>query len=159
MACTLHSAAYGCNPAHGLHAWWCSRRSRITYTRAYIKMQLASLEKKLKHMARKVKKLTEREVCVCVCVCMCVWCVWVCACVCACRRDLQRCHSKANRKEVDRKKACGCIANTQMLHCACQRVHGRIGKDCMWMVLISNTEARTYLSRLGIILVHAPVDQ
>ena len=40
---------------------------------------------------------------------------------------------------------------TQLPRCACRRVHGGIGKDCMWMnkllavVLISSTEAHTYV--------------
>ena len=34
-------------------------------------------------------------------------------------------------QEANKKEARGCIANTQLPHCACQRVHGRIGKECM----------------------------
>ena len=54
---------------------------------------------------------------------------------------------------------------TQLPRCACRRVHGKIGKECMWMskhlavVLISNTGAHVYLSRLSTVLVHAPVEQ
>ena len=36
-------------------------------------------------------------------------------------------------KKLTDKAGRGCSANTQLPHCACQRVHGRIGKDCMWM--------------------------
>ena len=43
----------------------------IIITRAYIKMQLASPEKEFKHMAGKIKKLTEKEVwCACAHVCV-----------------------------------------------------------------------------------------
>ena len=59
----------------------------IIITRAYIKMQLALPEKELKHMAGKIKKLTEKGVCVlCVSACMCA-CVCMRACARVCRQD------------------------------------------------------------------------
>ena len=35
------------------------------------------------------------------------------------------------REKLTEKESLGCIANTLVPHCAHQRVHGRIGKDCM----------------------------
>ena len=54
-------------------------------------------------------------------------------------------------KKLTEKEARGCIARTQLPCCACRRVNGRIGKDCVRMsdhlavMLISNTEAHTYV--------------
>ena len=85
-------------------------------------------------MAGKIKKLTEKGVCVlcvsaCICARVCVdktTVVWPLA-------EMPDHHilKQILRKKLTEKQAHRCIANTQLPHCACQRVHGRIGKGCM----------------------------
>ena len=43
-------------------------------------------------------------------------------------------------KKLTEQETCGCIANTQLPRCACRRVHGRIGKDCVLTVSGYKTE-------------------